>query len=79
VRAVAGQFHLAGDLFAGGLDRLRHSAMTSGKMVGMLAPWPSVGGTSTAVPRVAWAAANAACRPRRHLHDQADMPVMKPT
>jgi peptide/nickel transport system ATP-binding protein len=39
--------------------RLRHSEMIFSRAGGMLARWRLAGGTSTAVPRAAWAAANA--------------------
>jgi hypothetical protein len=56
VRAVAGQFHLAGDLLEGGLDPLRHSAMIFCRIGGMPRRWSLAGGTSTAMPLLAWVA-----------------------
>jgi hypothetical protein len=56
---MACQFHPVSDLAEGGLDAMTPAAMTFCKLVGMVARCVLVGGTSTAVPRAVWLAANA--------------------
>jgi hypothetical protein len=55
--------------------RLRHSAMTFRRMEGMAARCPLSGGTRTAVPRAAWAAAKHGGGPQTRLEDLVDLLV----
>ena len=63
VRAVAGEFHLVGDLLEGGLYRdALHSAMIFRRTGGIRWRWPLAGGRSTAVPRPGLAGGERLCR-----------------